>query len=263
LSNIQIEPHVRKKKTVKLIILGLSLAIVVTLIFVYNRTASHQLSPKEKLAQEFYTIEDDKLYWDYEAMFKAYTECRDSIREMQLLDLMVDSRSAHLVPRIIDSIGPGGYINTERKIKAIIELTGHDFSKEFDITRIWKKEHVTKTERLLHQWWERNGEEVVLSKDPKKSFNVLNHWPSLSLDVKTEKNQYFQLEPIRITIILRNNSDTWFTFSYKLRKPAFIVEYFRVNADGSFTSTLFRKFLDYRWLRLLRCFALRNDIWSL
>ena len=223
-------------KILRLATVALVLGILVAVALAYICATSHPCSPMEELAKGFYRIDDDALYWDYEAIFEAYNESRDSIRQKQLLDLMLQSRAAHLVPRIIDSIGPGGFINTERKIRAIIELTGHDFSKEFDIKRIWEREHVKKTKCLLRQWWDQNGKEVIQSRGPKKEFNIPNHWPSLTLDLKTEKTQYLQLEPIRITTILENNSDTWFTFTYKLRKPAFAIEYFRVLDDGSLVS---------------------------
>lgn len=220
-------------KILRLATVALVLGILVAVALAYICATSHPCSPMEELAKEFYRIDDDALYWDYEAIFEAYNESRDSIRQKQLLDLMLQSQAAHLVPRIIDSIEPGGFINTERKIRAIIELTGHDFSKEFDIKRIWEREHVEKTKCLLRQWWDQNGKEVIQSRGPKKKFNIPNHWPSLTLDLKTEKTQYLQLEPIRITTILENNSDTWFTFTYKLRKPAFAIEYFRVLDDKS------------------------------
>jgi len=236
MSEIDNNAHAQRAKISKLVIVALALGTMLAVALIYTCATSHPVSPMEKLAKKLYRIEDDALYWDYEAMFDAYNECRDSMHRKQLLDLMLQSRAAHLVPRIIDSIGPGGFINTERKIRAIIELTGHDFSKEFDIKRIWEREHVEKTKCLLRQWWDQNGKEVIQSRGPKKKFNIPNHWPSLTLDLKTEKTQYLQLEPIRITTILENNSDTWFTFTYKLRKPAFAIEYFRVLDDGSLVS---------------------------
>lgn len=223
-------------KILRLATVALVLGSLVAVALAYICATSHPCSPMEELAKEFYRIDDDALYWDYEAIFEAYNESRDSIRQKQLLDLMLQSRAAHLVPRIIDSIQPGGFMDTERKIRAIMELTGHDFSKEFDIKRIWKRQDIEKTKLLLHQWWGQNGKEVIQSRGPKNKFNIPNHWPSLALDLKTEKTQYLQLEPIRITTIVRNNSDTWFTFPYKLRKPAFAIEYFRVLDDGSLVS---------------------------
>jgi ankyrin repeat protein len=224
------------RKIIRVAIPALVLGSLVAVALVYICATSHPSSPMEELAKEFYRIDDDALYWDYEAIFKAYNECRDSIRQKQLLDLMVKSQAAHLVPRIIDSIRPGGFMNTERKIRAIIELTGQDFSREFDIKGIWEREHIEKTKRLLHQWWDQNHEEVLHSRGPKEKANVPNYWPSLTLALRTEKDEYLQLEPIRITTILESNSDTWFTFTYKLRKPAFAIEYFRVLDDGSLVS---------------------------
>ena len=59
---------------------------------------------------------------------------------------------------------------------------------------------------------------------------------TVTLELRTEKNGYLPLEPVRLTAILKNNSDTWFTFTYKIGKPAFTVEYFRVLDDGNMTS---------------------------
>jgi hypothetical protein len=228
--------HTQRAKIMTLVIVALALGILLAVVLIYTCAISHPVSPMEKLAKKLYRIEDDALYWDYEAMFDAYNECRDSMHRNQLLDLMLKSRASHLVPRIIDSIRPGGSWDAETKIQAITELTGKDFSEEFDIKHIWKREVAEQTKLLLHQWWNQNGKEVIQSKGPKNKFNIPNHWPSLALDLKTEKTQYLQLEPIRITTMVRNNSDTWFTFPYKLRKPAFRIEYFIVLDDKNSVS---------------------------
>lgn len=219
----------RKYKTLKCILALSALAILVIVLLAADLfMPGHYASPLEETAKEFYYIDQQGLHWDYDALSRAYIECQNSISQKQLLNLMVISRAAHLVPGIIDSISIGGYGDTERKIHAIIALTGHDFSKEFDITRIFEKKCVEDTKQVLHQWWQQNSQEVIRSRGPKTTFNVPSHWPNLTLELKTEKNNYLQLEPIRFTTILRNNSDTWFDFIFKCRKPAFVIEYFKV-----------------------------------
>jgi len=206
---------------------------IVGLLAAYLLIPRHYHSPREKLAEGFYYVDDDGLHWYYDDILDAYRQCGDSVRREQLLNLMVASRAAHLVPDLIDSISTGGYMDTERKIRAIIALTRHDFSKEFDITPIWQKQQVKQTKQALREWWHQNGNEVLRSRGPKETFKVPSHWPSLTLELETEKCQYLQLEPIRLTATLTNNSDTWFTFTYKRRKAAFVIEYFRVLDNGN------------------------------
>ena len=182
---------------------------------------------------KFYHVDKDGLYWDYEALSKSYDRCRNSMRMTELHNIMVKARASHLVPQIIDSIPVGGFMDTEKKICTIILLTGHDFAKEFDIKGIWGQSEVNNTKLLLHQWWQQNSKEVLKHRGPKERFNLPNHWPSLSLELKTEKKQYIQAEPIRSTVILSNNSDTWFTFTHKPGKPAFQIEYYRILDDGN------------------------------
>jgi ankyrin repeat protein len=212
----------------------------------YTFSTFYPQPPTEKLAREFCHTDEKGLYWDYEALSKAYSEYK---REDQILNLLVQSRAAHLVPQIIESMKPDGYPGgyTQRKLEAIAALTGHDFSGELDIRKIWDKEYTEKTKAFLLKWWEQNREEVTRSRGPKEIFNIPDHWPSLSLELKTEKNEYLQLEPIRITTLLRNNSDTWFTFAYKLRKPAFIIEYFRILDNGNLV-TLAKTSCPARWI---------------
>jgi hypothetical protein len=111
--------HTQRAKIMTLVIVALALGILLAVVLIYTCAISHPVSPMEKLAKKLYRIEDDALYWDYEAMFDAYNECRDSMHRNQLLDLMLKSRASHLVPRIIDSIRPGGSWDAETKISMV------------------------------------------------------------------------------------------------------------------------------------------------
>ena len=169
------------------------------------------------------------------------------MRQQQLLDLMVMSRAAHLVPDIIDSVGPGGYGNTERKIRCVIALTGYDFSEEFEITNIWQVTDVDETKGRLRQWWAENGKEVLDDRGPKDNFDVPNRWSSLTLSLATEKSQYLEVEPIRLTAVLHNHSDTWFTFTHRYRKPAFCLEFRRV-VNGKVTTRVAQTQFPRHWV---------------
>jgi ankyrin repeat protein len=211
------------KSTLALLVLGAAVAVV----FIIH--AWSYLQAYSRPEAEFYRVDKDGLHWDYEALSKAYDESNDS----RLHDIMVKARAAHLVPQIIDSMPSGGFHDVSRKMSVIIKLTGHDFSKEFGIEGVWSFQKIERTKRLLHKWWQQNSKEVLATRGPKDRFNVPNHWPSLSLELKTEKSEYLQLEPVRCTAVLNNNSDTWFTFICKIGKPAFQIEYYRVLDDGS------------------------------
>ena len=234
MSSEQMHTLGRRAKTSKRLSTVSALVIaMIGLSAAYLLIPRHHHSPMEKLAERFYYADGDELHWYYDDILDAYSQCSDPMQQRQLLNLMLASRAAHLVPRLIDSISTGGYMDTERKIRAIITLTGHDFSKEFDITRIWQKQQVKQTKQALREWWDQNGNEVLRSRGPKETFKVPSHWPSLTLKLKTEKGRYLQLEPIRLTTTLANNSDTWFTFTYKQRKFAFVIEYFKVLDNGN------------------------------
>lgn len=56
----------------------------------------------------------------------------------------------------------------------------------------------------------------------------------LALVLATEKSQYLELEPIRLTATLQNQGDASCTFPYRRPKPAFKLEFFRVGGvDGT------------------------------
>lgn len=184
---------------------------------------------------EFSRVDKDGLYWDYEALSEAYVQCQNSMRMKELFELMIQSRATHMVPQIIDSITTGGFRDTERKIQAIIDLTGHDFSKEFNITNIWGRPRTEETKSLLHQWWQKNTAEVLKTRGPKQRFSHPNHWPSLTLEIKSEKETYYKAEPIRLSALLHNNGDMYYRLKYKVGKPAFFIEYFKVLEDGQLT----------------------------
>lgn len=226
----------RAKTSKRLSTVSVLVIALIGLLTAYVLTPRRYHSPMEKLAERFYYVDGDELHWNYDDILDAYRQRSDSMQQEQLLNLMVASRAVHLVPHLIDSISTGGFMDTERKIRAIIALTGHDFSKDFDITGIWQKQEVKETKQALREWWDQNGNEVLRSRGPKETFNAPSHWPGLTLELKTEKGQHLQLEPIRLTTVLKNSSDTWFTFTYQLRKPAFAIEYFRVLDDGNLIS---------------------------
>ncbi len=216
----------RNKRTI-----GILVAILLILGSLHFLGVCRSQAPFELLAQEFYHIDEQGLHWDYDKILAAYKASRNSRRMQQLLDLMVISKAAHLTPDIIDSIQPGGFMNTERRIRGISQLTGHDFSEDFDITGIWQRPDVAKAKRRLHEWWAQNGEGILKTRGPKDSFSLPNHWSNLSLSLATEKDRYLEVEPVRLSAVLNNNSDVWFTFDYKLGKPAFAIEFLQVVDD--------------------------------
>jgi len=221
-------------KSLKIVnILKICLVFIFVVFIVFSFLPYHPKSPFEKYAEQFYHIDDDGLHWHYDDISNAYLNCNNSIQRDKLFQLMVNSQATHLVPQIIDSITTGGYMDTEKKIRAVISLTGYDFSKDFDITRIWQASNVQKTKDILHQWWDKNGDEINKSRGPKEIFNIPNYWPSLSLELKSEKKEYLRLEPIRLSAFIRNNSDSWFTFIYAFQKPAFEIDFVKVLDDGS------------------------------
>jgi ankyrin repeat protein/beta-lactamase regulating signal transducer with metallopeptidase domain len=133
---------------------------------------SFRVLPEEDIVTEFYRIDADGIHWDYEALAGAAQKSADE----QFLDLLVQARAVHLVPQIIDSIGPGGAVDVERRIRAIIKLTGHDFSDDFGIGRTWRTGHADKMKFTLRQWWERNGRQVVEARGAVKEFIIPEHW---------------------------------------------------------------------------------------
>ena len=215
-----------------------SLVLLVTVLattsaIVHFRTAAYRQSPLDRFVQRFGQIDGQSLHWNYEAMLKAYQDCRDSTYQEQLLDLMVASKAVHLVPDIIDSISSGGFMDTERKIRTIIKLTGHDFSKEFDITSVAQQPYTDEVKARLRGWWMENSQRTTEVRGPEDTFHVPNDWSRLGLTLATEKSQYLELEPIRLTASLENRGDTWYTFRYRRPKPAFKLEFFRVVVDGT------------------------------
>jgi hypothetical protein len=218
----------RRRVVTSLIIIFILLAT--TLVIIYFEIAGYWQSPLDRLARRFGRIDGQGLHWRYEAMLKTYEGSRDPMYRRQLLDLMVRSRAVHLVPRIIDSMASGG--DVEHKMRAIISLTGHDFSSEFDGMPYWQKREVDRAVTRLRQWWAENGQQAVEAQRPKGPFRVPNNWPSLTLSLVTEKPRYLELEPIRLTAILENRSDTWYAFRYRRPRAAFKLEFFRVGAIG-------------------------------
>lgn len=245
----------RGRQAIKVLIgVAVSAGLVVAGLYLVSR--SYAQSPLDELACEFSHIDAQGLHWDYGGILAAYQSCRDSKRQQQLLDLMVTSRATHLVPGVIDSIGPGGYGDTERKMRCVIALTGYDFSEEFEITNIWQVTDVNEVKARLNQWWAENGKEVLDDRGPKDSFDVPNGWSSLTLSLATEKSQYLEVEPMRLTAVLDNHSDTWSTFAYRYRRPAFRLEFLRVVNGKATTQVAQTQFPRYwtscgnarRWL---------------
>jgi len=219
-------PQCSRRKTVAFLLI--LFVLVISLVIARLGILSHEQSPVDRLAQQFYRIDDRGLHWNYKAMLKAYQECRDSTYQQQLLDLMVVSRAVHLVPDIIASISSGGAMDTERKIRTIIKLTGHDFSKDFDVASVAQQSVAEDARARLYRWWIQYGQGVLEVRGPKETFHAPNDWSALALTLATEKPQYLELEPIRLTATLENRSDTWYTFRYKRPEHAFKLEFLRV-----------------------------------
>jgi ankyrin repeat protein len=216
-------------------IVVLATLMVICLLLMPSLVQYYQESPQDRLAKRFYHTDDRGLHWDYAAMLKAYKECRDSMRQQQMLDLMVTSRAMDLVPGIIDSITPGGFMDTERKIRTIIKLTGHDFSKEFDIASVAGTPDTNDTKTKLHQWWTANRQEVIQATASQKIYWTPSGWSGLTLKLTTEKSQYSDLEPIRLTAVLENHNVLEYTFSDRRPTPAFKLEFYRVADTGDMT----------------------------
>lgn len=191
--------------------------------------------PLDRLVRRFGQVRGGRLQWDYEAIRTAYQECNDAIYQQQLLDLMVASRGVHLVPELIDSIGPGGSMDTERKILAVIRLTGHDFTREFDITSIAGIHDANEVKTRLRAWWAGNGQKTIAARGPSQAVSPPNDWPSLALTLATEKSRYLELEPVRLTVVVEERGGSWHTLYYRPRKPAFKLEFFRVGNGGERT----------------------------
>ncbi len=139
---------------------------------VTTNSISFRILPSKEIATEFYRIDQTGIHWDYEALSKA----AESSRSRANLNLMIEARAVHLVPHIIDKIHHGGITGVEECIRTIIALTGHDFSKDFDISRIWQHAHAAKIKLLLREWWKKHGEKVVKERGAIKEWKVPKHW---------------------------------------------------------------------------------------
>jgi ankyrin repeat protein len=134
-----------------------------------------------------------------------------------------------LVPGIIDSITPGGFMDTECKIRTIIKLTGHDFSREFDIASIAGVQDANDTKAKLYQWWAANSQSAIEAATSQKIYWTPDSWSGLTLKLATEKSRYLEIEPIRLTAVLENHNILAYTFSYRRPTPAFKLEFYRVS----------------------------------
>jgi len=72
--------------------------------------------------------------------------------------------------------------------------------------------------------------------------NPVFNWSNLSLELRTEKTQYLQAEPIRATTIIRNKSDTELTLRYEPEDRAALISYCRVLPDGHLAKVLEMKY---------------------
>jgi len=132
---------------------------------------SFRVLHKEEVVREFYRIDREGIHWNYAALAKAANST-----DRKHLDLMVHAKAVHLVPQIIDKIRPGGFTGVEKCLRTIIGLTGHDFSQDFDIKRIWQPAHAAKIKLLLRQWWQDHGEEAVRERGAVKEWRIPRHW---------------------------------------------------------------------------------------
>lgn len=184
---------------------------------------------------EFVCRDQEGLHWDYEGMLKAYEGCRNSTHQQEILDVMVKSRAVHLVPELIESIPIDGFMDAERIIHAIIDLTGQDFANELDIKRVIREDKVEKVKAKMRRWWEENSSNILSTKGHKSILTPPNHWPSLSLHLRSDKANYFQAEPIRLTVSLQNNGDLDYKFRYTAKRRAFTLEYCQIDPNQAST----------------------------
>lgn len=181
---------------------------------------------------EFVYSDEKGLHWDYQGISEAYANYEHSKRRDKLLKIIVQSRAVQLVPQIIESIKPGGYRDTEVQIRTITRLTGHDFSQDFYTKRLYRKHEIEQAKDKLQRWWEDNKSQVFETRGPVDNLTPPDHWPSLSLQLKADKDCYVQAEPIRLTLFLRNSGNLDYTFKYTAKKRAFALGYYQVLKNG-------------------------------